>query len=280
MARSIEHNPRITLNGLKDLLLQHFDLNISHQTVSRHLDAMAYTLKTIRFEPERANVLENKEKRKIIVEKLLEYQGINMPIVFMNETNINIHISRSEGRSARGTRCSTVTACSKGSNVHIIGAISSLGLIHYELKRGSFKKENAAESVKTCLRIAISKHGGPVVLVVDNAPCHSQVENVLQDIHFENCKILRLGPYSPMFNPIENIWSVVKSEVKRNLASEMLSILCSRDVNLSISQQRVRILERLMNSALTTTTPAVCNNCIASIQSRITRAMNLEDMDF
>ncbi|KAF7696498.1 hypothetical protein CDIK_1824 [Cucumispora dikerogammari] len=166
---------------------------------------MAYTLKTIRFEPERANVLKNKEKRKVFVEKLLEYQGLNMLIVFMDETNINIHISRSEGRSARGTRCSTVAAGSKGANVYIIGAISSLGLIYYKLKKGSFKKENAAEWVKTCLRIAISKHGGAVVLVVDNALCHSQVKNVLQDIHFENCKILRLGPYSPMSNPIENI---------------------------------------------------------------------------
>ncbi|KAF7685182.1 hypothetical protein CDIK_4069 [Cucumispora dikerogammari] len=165
-----------------------------------------------------------------------------MPIVFMNETDINIHISRSERRSDRGTRCSTVTASSKEANVHIIGAISSLGLIHYELKKDSFKKESASEWVKTCLRIAISKHGGPVVLVVDNALCRSQVENVLQDIHFENCKILRLGPYSLLFYPIENIWSIVKIEVKRNLSNEMLSILGSRVVNLSISEQGVRIL--------------------------------------
>ena len=28
-------------------------------------------------------------------------------------------------------------------------------------------------------------------------------------------KILRLGPYSPMLNPIERVWSVIKAEVKR-----------------------------------------------------------------
>ena len=280
MVEAIEANPRITLSQLVGLISQTFDLTLTPKTVWKHLDAMAYTVKSIRFEPENANTPENKEKRKVFVEKLLEYQGLNMPIVYMDETNLNIHISRSEGRSARGTRCSTIAAGSKGANVHTIGAISSLGLIHYELRRGSFKKENAAEWVKTCLRVAISKHGGPVVLVVDNAPCHSQVEEVLQEREFRNCKILRLGPYSSMFNPIENIWSIVKSEVKRNLANELLSVLNTRDASLTIAEQRLRVLERLMHAALANITPSVCNNCIASIQSKITRALNLEDMEF
>ena len=56
-----------------------------------------------------------------------------------------------------------------------MGAISSLEM--YELRIGPFKREQAAEWVKTCLEIAIEKHGGPVVLVVDNAPCHSHKLN-------------------------------------------------------------------------------------------------------
>ncbi|KAF7692991.1 hypothetical protein CDIK_2320 [Cucumispora dikerogammari] len=278
MVEAIEANPRITLSHMVGLISQTFGLTLTQKTVWKHLDAMAYTIKSIRFKPENANTFENKEKRKVFVEKLFNYQGFNMPIVYMDETKLNIHISRSERRSARGTRCSTVSAGYKSANVHTIGAISNLGLIHYELRRGSFKKENAIEWVKTCFRVAVLKHGGPVVLVVDNAPCHSQVESVLQKAEFLECKILRLGPYSSMFNPIENIWSIVKSRVKRNLANKLLAVLSSRKASLSIAEQRLRVLEKLMNAAMTNITPSVCNNCIASIQSKITRALNLEDM--
>ena len=87
-----------------------YALTISETTVFRHLDILVYTLKSVRYEPERANTPENKQKRKVVVQKLLEYQGQNLPILFMDETNFNIHISRSEGRSVRGTRCTVAAA--------------------------------------------------------------------------------------------------------------------------------------------------------------------------
>ena len=129
-------NPRITLASISEI----YSVSVSNPTIATHLDAMTYTLKTVRFEREKANCLENKIK-KAFVENLLEVQAQNVPIVFMDKTNLNIHIS-TEGRSVRGSRCTTVAAGSKGANVHVIGTISNLGIVHYELKKGSFK-ENA-----------------------------------------------------------------------------------------------------------------------------------------
>ena len=280
MVSMIESNCRITLGEIVASLAEKFDLHVCAQTVSNHLDSMVYTLKSVRFEPERANHPDNKIKRKQFVEKLLNYQGQNIPIVFMDETNLNIHISRSEGRSVKGSRCTTVAAGSKGANVHCIGAISNLGLIHYELKRGSFKKENALVWMRTCLRIAMEKHGGPIVLVIDNAPCHSNIEAELLKEDLADCKVLRLGRYSPMFNPIENIWSVMKSQVKCNLASELNAILSSTNREVTIKEQRIRVLERLMLSAVDLVTPALCNSSIASTQSKVIGAINLEDVGF
>ena len=114
MIEKIEENPRVTLGQIVDALYQRFSLRVTKPTISRHLDAKAYTLKSVRFEPERSNAPDNKEKRKAFVVELLKYQGENVPIIYMDETNFNIHISRKEGRSRRGTRCSTVAAGSKG----------------------------------------------------------------------------------------------------------------------------------------------------------------------
>lgn len=54
-----------------------------------------------------------------------------------------------------------------------------MALIKSPLSRGFFKKEDAKEWVKSCLRAAIFRHTGPVVLVVDNASAHLEIESVL-----------------------------------------------------------------------------------------------------
>ncbi len=89
--------------------------------------------------------------------------------------------------------------------MHVIGAIGCLGLIYHGIKRGAFKKEDVAEWVRRCLRAVILKHGGPVILVLDNAPYHSGIEDILSETEFQDCRFLRLSLYSPVFNLIENV---------------------------------------------------------------------------
>lgn len=102
MVTMIEENPRTTLSEIVEGLLREFGLAVSKPTISKHLDAMLYTLKQVRFEPERANTDANKEKRRDFVNSLLSFQSRNMPIVYMDETNFNLHITRTEGRSRKG----------------------------------------------------------------------------------------------------------------------------------------------------------------------------------
>ena len=104
-----------------------------------------------------------------------------------------------------------------------------------DIKRGSFKHQEANEWIKECLRRGNEKHRIPVVLVIDNAPCHSRVEEILLEDEFSRNRILRLAPYSPMLNPIEHVWSKVKSIVKSDLALKMPDILANETKsNLSI----------------------------------------------
>ena len=61
----------------------------------------------------------------------------------MDETNFNLYISRTKGRSKKGTRGTHITAGSQGSNIHVIGCIGNMGLIHHEIRRGALKKPEA-----------------------------------------------------------------------------------------------------------------------------------------
>ena len=260
MIQEIEMNNRITLAMMKDKLESKFNLILSKEGIRIHLDSLLYTLKKIRFEPERANSLENKVKRREFAESLMRYRAENRPIIFMDETNYNMHVSRSQGRSLRGTRCSTIAASSKGANVSIIGAIGHRGLIYHEIVRGSFTKDRAQEWFRCCLRRAKEVYGSGVVMVIDNAPCHNGLETVFQEDEFLDHTLLRLAPYSPMLNPSENLWSYSKSYIKRELAENGGLILEGAERGrMSITEFRAQYLMRLGEEALSSVTAEMCS---------------------
>ena len=53
--------------------------------------------------------------------------------------------------------------------------------------------------MRRCLRDATIKHGEPIVIVIDNAPFYSGIEEVFKENKFRRYEVLRLGPYSPFF---------------------------------------------------------------------------------
>lgn len=56
---------------------------------------------------------------------------------------------------------------------------------------------------------------------MDNAPCHSMIEEVFQVKGYIHHGLLRLSPYSPMLNPIELAWSDLNSGVKEDFTFQM-----------------------------------------------------------
>ncbi|OWZ08718.1 hypothetical protein PHMEG_00018694 [Phytophthora megakarya] len=61
-----------------------------------------------------------------------------------------------------------------------------------------------------------------IAIVTDNAPAHSNVEKLAhqmlaQDeiVNLNKLEMLRLGPYSPIMNPIEGCWNSLKARIKR-----------------------------------------------------------------
>ena len=101
------------------------------------------------------------------------------------------------GRSKKGSRCSVVASGSRGANIHVIGSISTLGMLHHTIQRGSFTSEKA-EYLRQTLRKANQYYQTTVVLVTDNAPCHSRAETILHEEEFIGNVLLRLAPYNPI----------------------------------------------------------------------------------
>ena len=121
----IETDPLITLKQLSELVRLEFQITISQPTISKILQGALITLKTIRFVPNTANNDSNKARRKLYVETLLNYRSQEFPVVYVDETNFNLFISRSQGRSMAGSRVNVIRPASRGRNIHLIGAIGT-----------------------------------------------------------------------------------------------------------------------------------------------------------
>ena len=78
-------------------------------------------------------------------------------------------------KQERNTMFSEVTH-SKGKNIHIIGAISKTGLLYWERRRGSYRKEDCYE---WWLRASMETENPQNICVVcDNAPYHVSLVDV------------------------------------------------------------------------------------------------------
>lgn len=80
-----------------------------------------------------------------------------------------------------------------------------------------------------------------VLLVCDNASCHARLEAGVRE--FRGLQVLRLGPYSLMLNPIENIWSKLKAGVQRNNRVPEV-------VGPAVGAQRLEYLEQLLRDSV------------------------------
>ncbi|RHY27955.1 hypothetical protein DYB32_006404 [Aphanomyces invadans] len=183
--RYVNDNCQYTLAEMKAFVAADFaGLSISMQTISLHLLGMVYTCKQVRIEPDTCNNDMNKEKRRAFAAKLKQHQQEGDFVVYYDETNYNLYCKRSRGRSKRGTRASTVLPPSKGPNLQIKCAVSAeLGLVCYRLEQGCIKMDENAAYVETIYQ-AVKMNaawqdnfaGKRVVIVLDNAPVHSQTE--------------------------------------------------------------------------------------------------------
>ena len=98
----------------------------------------------------------------------------------------------------------------------MIAGISQSGLIYWEWRRGSYRKDDCCQWLRYLLR-QVHEPMSDVVSVCDNAPVHVSLESVLVKGEFNGALLLRLALYSTPLTPIGECWGVVKSVIKKQL---------------------------------------------------------------
>ena len=127
-------------------------------------------------------------------------------LVFVDESGANTKMTRLGGRSLVGERLVTQVPHGHYQTSTLIAAVRLKGACAPWLFEGAMDGEMFLAWVRQGL--VPSLHPADLV-IMDNLATH-KVAGVREAIEFAGARLRYLPPYSPDFNPIENMWSKIK----------------------------------------------------------------------
>jgi transposase len=229
----IDANPSATVVEVTEHLLKRFhDLKVSRSTVNNFMRRECnLSLKKADFHSiERSSPAKIEERYNWVCKWENTDMNFLMNCVFLDESAFDINMKRSRAWSKKGTRAIVTRPTTRANTMSILGAISAAGLITVGVKKPSPAKKRKAEGYVSTgtvtghyisfLKMTLDEmdkypHMKGHCIVMDNAPIHAY-EKIKKYIEYRGYKCVYLPTYSPELNPIEQFWSVAKSEVKRH----------------------------------------------------------------
>jgi transposase len=126
---------------------------------------------------------------------------------FVDESGLNIAMTRRYGRAPRGERVHDAVPENYGRNVTILGALSCDGL-EAVMTVDAATDTNVFRAYVTHVLAPSLKPDD--IVVMDNLSAH-KVPDIETTIQETGAKLIFLPPYSPDLSPIEQCWSKVKT---------------------------------------------------------------------
>jgi transposase len=157
-------------------------------------------------------------------------------LVFIDEAGAKTNMTRTHGRASPGVRVVDKVPHGHWKTTTMISAVRTSGPCAAAVVSGATDSEVFLAYVEHVLVPELSP--GDVV-ILDNLSPH-KAAGVRERIESAGATLLYLPPYSPDFNPIENMWSKVKGHLR------------------SAAARTYEALQEAVTSALETITPNDC----------------------
>jgi transposase len=129
---------------------------------------------------------------------------------FIDESGVNLALTRLYGRAPRGERAVGSTPINYGQNLTLIGALGSNGLDALLTIEGATDGEVFRTYTERVLCPTL--RAGDIV-VMDNLGAH-KVSGIREAIEGRGARLIYLPPYSPDLSPIERCWSKIKTALR------------------------------------------------------------------
>lgn len=238
-------NPGLYLNEMCSKIKDATGVSVSGSTVCRVLRRNGFTRKKIRQIAKQRSV----KLRGAYMAEIIYYPGDFL--VWLDETGSDKrdHI-RKFGYQIRSLPPICHRFLARGTRVSAISAICSEGLLAHDILSGTTNGEKFCDFLRGCLIPCMQPFPAPrSILVMDNCSIHhvQPVKDLLQA-----CGILLifLPPYSPDYNPCEEMFSYIKYYLKDH--DELLNHSTS-----------IQIFRQILNSGFLSVTESQCKQWIA-----------------
>lgn len=141
-------------------------------------------------------------------------------LVFLDETSTQITLTRRHGRAPRGHRLVAAVPRNHGRNVTCLAALRTTGVGPSLVFEGALNGPVFAQWVRT--QLVPTLRPGQIV-ILDNLNVHKAPE-ARRAIEAAGCQLRFLPAYSPDFNPIELVFSRLKTHL-RTIAARTVDAL-------------------------------------------------------
>ncbi len=132
-------------------------------------------------------------------------------LVFLDESGVNINMTRHYGRAKGKERVHDYVPLNKPKNTTLLSSVRLDGTHEYRSFQGAVNSKIFLDYIENTL--APTLHEGDIV-IMDNLRCHKTKE-VKEAIEKANATVVYLPAYSPDFNPIEMMWSKIKALLRK-----------------------------------------------------------------
>lgn len=132
-------------------------------------------------------------------------------LVFIDETWAKTNMTRSRGRAPRGERLVDYVPHGHWKTTTFLAALRLKGLTAPLVIDGAINGEIFLAYVRQHLAPTLKKND---LVVMDNLSSH-KLEGVREAIEAVGAKVLYLPPYSPDFNPIEQVFAKLKALLRK-----------------------------------------------------------------
>ena len=225
--------------NLISLIKRRYTVKTSKSSIYRILDKMKLTYKKTRRKLIYKKSL-IKKKRKEFIKKISK---LNLDdIISIDETSIDNQLYPLYAWGPKGTRIETVRNAVR-LRYTIITAISKNKIIHYEIIKNSTNSVHFKNFIETLVKKGICKK----YLLMDNARIHHA--KIVKDYVSTTSNILLYNaPYTPEYNPIEMVFSKLKSILRSKINNNYKQII--QNIKVSFNKITKTELNNYYNKSL------------------------------
>jgi transposase len=144
-------------------------------------------------------------------------------LVWIDEAAVNLSMTPAYGRAKKGVRVIEYRPNIRTKKTSLVGAIGLKGMYCLGKVDGSY---NAVRFLAWLTEELLPKLPRGRVLIWDNIPFHSNAE-VLAAVEKAGCTTLKMPPYSPDLNPIEECWSKLKQHIRAAKARSQAELVAA-----------------------------------------------------